>query len=140
MNHIRWAIVGTGYIANSFAQGMQVVEDAILAAVVSRNEVSARTFAQRYGGESVYTDYAAMLKEVKPDVVYIAIPNDLHYDYSIDTDGTIIINVEWGDWKHDHQFLWWVMKKNYYRQINCIVTEEDGSDTYSAEHYYKYGS
>lgn len=81
MNHIRWAIVGTGYIANSFAQGMQIVEDADLAAVVSRSEASARTFAQQYGGKAVYTDYAAMLKEVKPDVVYIAIPNDLHYEY-----------------------------------------------------------
>ena len=28
MNNIRWAIVGTGYIANSFAQGMQAVNKA----------------------------------------------------------------------------------------------------------------
>ena len=81
MEKIRWAIVGTGYIANSFAQGMQLVEDAALAAVVSRSEASARAFAAQYGGEAVYTDYDAMLNEAKPDVVYLAIPNDLHYGY-----------------------------------------------------------
>lgn len=81
MNKIRWAIVGTGYIANSFAQGMQVVEDASLAAVVSRSEASARAFADQYGGEAVYTDYRVMLQQVQPDVVYLAIPNDLHYGY-----------------------------------------------------------
>jgi len=81
MKHIRWAIVGTGYIANSFAQGMQVVEDATLAAVVSRSEESAQKFAKHYNGEAIYTDFAQMLVEAKPDVVYLAIPNDLHYDY-----------------------------------------------------------
>ena len=81
MNKIRWAIVGTGYIANSFAQGMQIVEDAFLAAVVSRNMESAKAFAAQYGGEKAYSDYETMLKEIKPDVVYLAIPNDLHYNY-----------------------------------------------------------
>ena len=32
----KWAIIGTGYIANQFASGMRAVEDAILEAVVSR--------------------------------------------------------------------------------------------------------
>ena len=81
MDNIRWAIVGTGYIANSFAQGMQVVKDATLAAVVSRNEESAKAFAAKYNGKAAYTDYVRMLMEAKPDVVYLAIPNDLHYSY-----------------------------------------------------------
>ena len=81
MDKIRWAIVGTGYIANSFAQGMQLVEDARLAAVVSRSIDSAKAFAGKYGGEAIYTDFDAMLAEVKPDVVYLAMPNDLHYGY-----------------------------------------------------------
>lgn len=81
MDKIRWAIVGTGYIANQFAQGMQLVEEAELAAVVSRGEESAEAFARQYGGRAAYTDYEVMLDEVKPDVVYLAIPNDLHYGY-----------------------------------------------------------
>ncbi len=79
-NSIRWAIMGTGYIANRFAQGMMQVKDAALAAVVSRDEARGRDFADRYGGEAVYTDLRGMLEAVKPDILYIATPNDCHYE------------------------------------------------------------
>lgn len=81
MREIRWAIVGTGYIAHRFAAGMGEVKDARLAAVVSRRGETGRAFADEFGAESVFTDYGEMLQQVKPDVVYIGIPNDLHYDY-----------------------------------------------------------
>lgn len=81
MEQIKWAIVGTGYIANEFARGMQVVEDAHLSAVVSRNKETGRAFAERYQCEKVYTDFEQMLREETVDVVYIAIPNDCHYSY-----------------------------------------------------------
>ena len=42
----KWAIIGTGYIANQFVSGMRAVEDAILEAVVSRSENSGKKFAQ----------------------------------------------------------------------------------------------
>jgi hypothetical protein len=75
------------------------------------------------------------------DIKRIFKENDCYYDYDIDiTDGTIEVNVEWGDWKHDHLFLRYIMKQNHYRQIDEEVTEEDGSDTYSAIHYFKYGA
>lgn len=77
--NIRWAIMGTGYIANRFAQGMMEVGDATLAAVVSRNEARGSAFAERYRGEAVYADLQAMLSAVKPDVLYVATPNDCHY-------------------------------------------------------------
>lgn len=81
MEKIKWAIVGTGYIANNFASGMQVVDDAVLEAVVSRKESSGRTFAERYGCEKVYTDLGDMLENESVDIVYVAIPNDCHYSY-----------------------------------------------------------
>lgn len=76
---IRWAIVGTGYIANRFAQGLGEVHDAMLAAVVSRDEARGRAFVEKYDGEAVYTDLNAMLAEIRPDVLYVATPNDCHY-------------------------------------------------------------
>lgn len=81
----RWAIVGTGYIANEFATGMQVVKDAVLAAVVSRSQEKGQAFAKKYGGKAVYTDLERMLDQEEIDVVYVAIPNDCHYDVIMKT-------------------------------------------------------
>ena len=81
MKQVKWAVAGTGYIANEFAKGMQEVEDAVLAAVVSRSIVSGRAFAQKYGCDQVYTDFEGMLEQEEIDIVYIATPNDCHYAY-----------------------------------------------------------
>ena len=78
-NDIRWAIVGTGFIANRFAQGLGEVADGTLCAVVSRDAERGRAFAEKYGGAQVYTGLEAMLREAKPDAVYIGTPNDCHY-------------------------------------------------------------
>ena len=77
--NIRWAITGTGYIANRFAQGMMQVKDATLAAVMSRSAEKGKEFAGKYGGAAVYTDLEMMLAEAQPDVLYIGTPNDCHY-------------------------------------------------------------
>ncbi|MEE0072416.1 MAG: Gfo/Idh/MocA family oxidoreductase [Lachnospiraceae bacterium] len=81
MKETRWAIVGTGYIANEFAKGMQEAAAAELVAVVSRSEENGKAFAQRYGCNTVYTELAEMLQNARPDIVYIAIPNDCHFSY-----------------------------------------------------------
>lgn len=76
----------------------------------------------------------------KQDIQRIFKENQCYYDYDIDfNDGTIEVHIDWGDWKHDHLFLKHIMWKNHYRQTNEVVTEEDGSDAYSATHYFKYG-
>lgn len=76
----------------------------------------------------------------KTDIARIFKENDMDYDWEVSpTDGTITINVYWGDWKHDHRFLQWVMAKNNYRVTNRVITEEDGSDAFSAEYEFKYG-
>ena len=51
-------------------------------------------------------------------------------------DGKIEILIEWGDWKHEHGYLKYLMKKNGFLLIDEQVTEEDGSDCYSAVHTY----
>ena len=83
MERIRWAIVGTGYIANQFAQGLMLVKDAQAVAVVSRNAKKAKEYADLYHVEASYVDYHRMLAEAKPDIVYVAVPNDCHVDYII---------------------------------------------------------
>lgn len=76
---IRWAIVGTGYIANRFAQGMGEVYDAELVAVISRSAERGQEFAKKYDAGAVYTDLQQMLSQEKPDALYIGTPNDCHY-------------------------------------------------------------
>ena len=46
------------------------------------------------------------------------------------------IAVNWGDWKHDHGWLDDLMGHIGYECLGRIVTEEDGSDCYSADHLF----
>ena len=53
----------------------------------------------------------------------------------------IAIKIEWGDWKHEHQYLDYIMKNEF--GLDCCEeeeTENDGSDCYSSIHYYKLGT
>ncbi len=73
------------------------------------------------------------------DVKRIFKENNLTYDWWVNLDGTIVVSVIWGDWKHDHVFLKYVMRKNHYRVVSQVTTEEDGGDAFSAEYEFKYG-
>lgn len=63
------------------------------------------------------------------------------FAYQVDTD-KFEIEVIWGDWKHDHLFLQ-VKVNNFFKDRGyeitheSEVTEEDGSDTYSAIHTFE---
>ncbi len=76
----KFGVVGTGYIAGQFAKGMRAAENAEIAAVVSRSKENGERYAAEYDIKAVYTDLDRMLEEVRPDVVYIATPNDCHFD------------------------------------------------------------
>lgn len=48
----------------------------------------------------------------------------------------LTVEVTWGDWKHSHGYLDYLMKEKGIMKIGEDVTEEDGSDTYSVMHVY----
>ena len=52
------------------------------------------------------------------------------------TDAAIVVSISWGDWKHDHGWCNDLMGYLGYTEIGNRITEENGSDCYSAEHYY----
>ena len=60
----------------------------------------------------------------------------LYYEIYKTEDG-FVISVEWGDWKHDHRYLEYLMGELGYILVDKKITNEDGSDCYSADHYYK---
>ena len=56
--------------------------------------------------------------------------------YHYNPTAAIVVSISWGDWKHEHLWSRDLMSYLGYNEIGNRVTEEDGSDTYSAEHYF----
>ena len=57
------------------------------------------------------------------------------YPYGLDMP-VVECEINWGDWKHEHLRLKWLMEEIGCVRISSEVTEEDGSDTYSAIHRF----
>ncbi len=82
---LRWGVVATGSIAARVVHDLALLDDAILQAVSSRSEPSARAFALRFGFSSAYSDeggttgYERMFADPAVDVVYIATPHVQHH-------------------------------------------------------------
>ena len=62
---------------------------------------------------------------------------NIFYDIdSFDATG-INVHVRWGDWKHNHGYLDYFMTTRFnLKLVGVTVTEENGSDCYSATHNY----
>ena len=48
----------------------------------------------------------------------------------------VYVYISWGDWKHDHAWCQELMRYLGYKRVSFDVTDEDGSDCFSAEHTY----
>lgn len=80
---IKWGIIGLGNIANQFAADLQLLEDAELVAVASRNSDNANAFAQKYNCSKAYDSYDALFADKNVDIIYIATPHNSHDELSI---------------------------------------------------------
>ena len=80
MRQVKWGIVGTGNISTQFAQGLQLVEHAQIAAVASRNIDSAKAFAQKFDIPQYYGSYEDMAGNTDLEIIYIGTPHPLHYE------------------------------------------------------------
>ncbi|MGB9596567.1 MAG: Gfo/Idh/MocA family protein [Candidatus Poribacteria bacterium] len=83
MKHLKWGIIGTGMIANSFARNLKTTDKATLLAVASRSLDKAKEFAGKYDIPKAYDSYDSILKDDEIDAIYIALPNHLHKEWSI---------------------------------------------------------
>ena len=77
-DQVRAAIVGTGYIANFHARGIQNADGVELVAVCDPNLTVARPFASSWGVPA-YASIEEMLAEQRVDVVHVLVPPDLHH-------------------------------------------------------------
>jgi len=77
---IRWGILGTGAIAQAFAQGLKALPDAQLAAIGSRSLATARQFAAAFEVSKAYGTYEELVGDPDIDIVYVATPHQRHRD------------------------------------------------------------
>lgn len=78
---VKFAVIGTGWIAEEFVKGTELVEGLKFSAVYSRSKEKGKAFAEPFGGAEVFDDINALAKS-DVDAVYIASPNSLHYEQS----------------------------------------------------------
>ncbi len=77
IKRFRFAIMGAGNIAGRFCHAAGLVPGAVVTAVASKSAERAEAFAAKNGICRAYGDYEQMLKEERPDCVYIAVlPSD----------------------------------------------------------------
>lgn len=78
---VKFAVIGTGWIAEEFVKGTELVGGLKFSAVYSRSKEKGKAFAEPFGGAEVFDDINALAKS-DVDAVYIASPNSLHYEQS----------------------------------------------------------
>jgi len=83
---VRYAVVGAGNIAQvavlpAFAHAKESCE---LVAIISSDPVKRKELSERYDVEHLgdYDQYEAVLRESQADAVYIALPNNMHREYT----------------------------------------------------------
>lgn len=79
---MRYAVIGTGWIVDSYIQGASLAGGWELSAVCSRSREKGLAFGEKYGVSTVYTTPEALAADPSIEAVYIASPNSLHYAQS----------------------------------------------------------
>lgn len=80
---IKWGIMGLGKIAHKFAQDLNLVHNATIAAVGSRSMIKATEFATAYNAIKAYDSYEQLAADPDIDIIYIATPHALHYENTL---------------------------------------------------------
>jgi len=80
---LRWGILGTGLIADTFATDLTLTDSGVVAAVGSRTQESADRFAGKHGVERAHSSYESLVADPEIDVVYVATPHPMHRDNAI---------------------------------------------------------
>jgi predicted dehydrogenase len=74
---LRWGILGTGWIADSFVSDI-IASGMTVSAVGSRSQESADAFAARHGIPTAHPSYEALAADPDVDVIYVATPHPMH--------------------------------------------------------------
>ena len=80
--HLRWGIMGAGWIAARFASDLRYSANGVLSRVASRDPARAQTFANNFGAQ-IAEDYASLAALDDVDAIYIATPAHLHCEHCL---------------------------------------------------------
>src|SRR5712671_52618 len=80
---IRFGILGAGRILAKYGPAFDLVKDARLAAIASRDLERARAAAKQYNAARTHAGYEALLADPEVDVVVNALHNGLHCEWTI---------------------------------------------------------
>ena len=71
------------------------------------------------------------------DIQKYLIEKDADFNEVFEDNEWIAISIEWGDWKHSHKFIDYLMSEIGYKNDYEQITDSNYSDCYSSVHYYK---
>ena len=81
---IKWGVLGTAGIAKGCTiPGMQLASNCELTAIAGRSLEKAEQFQKEFGFEKAYGSYEELLADPDVQAVYIPLPNELHYEWTI---------------------------------------------------------
>lgn len=78
--NIRWAVLGTGVIANEMAAALQKMGKRLYA-VANRTPSKAAAFGEKYQAEKIYDRMEDIFTDSMVDVIYITTPHNTHYGF-----------------------------------------------------------
>ena len=77
---LKWAVLGTGVIANEMAAALQKMGKELYA-VGNRTYDKAVAFAEKYHVQKVYGQIDEMFTDPEVDIIYITTPHNTHYEF-----------------------------------------------------------
>src|SRR5882672_11357811 len=80
---VRLGILGTGGILARFLPGARRSSAIEVAAVASRDDERARSFAADQGIPKAFGSYDALIADPDVDAVYIPLPNGMHHPWTM---------------------------------------------------------
>ncbi len=83
MSTFKFAIMGAAAIAEKFCGAVRLIDGAEVIAVAGKTESRLKEFAEKQGIPKYYVGYEELLKNEKPDCVYIAAVTSLHYELTM---------------------------------------------------------
>ena len=83
MKKYKWGILAPGKMAFKFSRGIQLLENAEIYAVGSRDIQRAKVFAEEFGCKKYYGTYEELAADPDVDVIYVASPHSYHREHTL---------------------------------------------------------